>query len=287
VVITVAALAGAAVVLGVVLVVSGLRRVPAHQRSHRARTARRPAGGVGAARVGWAVLAGLAVVAVTRWPVAALGAAAAVYILGGRRHGRPRGPAAIERTEAIAMWAELLRDATGTARGIEGILVATAADTPESIRPTVVRFARRLAYEPIEHALPDLAGELDHEVGDLVVTALEIAAAAGGRQIRSVLDDLARAAREQAAALRRQEVARERPRSEMRQVAVIAVGTVVALGLVGGDYLAPYRSPAGQLVLVVVAAIWGAGFYAMARLARPEPVERYLVPSARRPGGRR
>ena len=125
------------------------------------------------------------------------------------------------------MWAELLRDATGTARGIEGILVATAADTPEAIRPTVVRFARRLAYEPIEQALPDLAAELDHEVGDLVVTALEIAAAAGGRQIRSVLDDLARAAREQAAALRRQEVARERPRSEMRQVAVIAVGTVV------------------------------------------------------------
>jgi hypothetical protein len=224
---------------------------------------------------------------VTRWPVAAIGAAVGVSVLWGRRAGRPRGTVAIERTEAIAMWAELLRDATGTARGIEGILVATAADTPEVIRPTVVRFARRLAYEPIEQALPDLAAELDHEVGDLVVTALEIAAAAGGRQIRSVLDDLARAAREQAAALRRQEVARERPRSEMRQVAVIAVGTVAVLSLVGGDYLAPYRSLAGQVVLLVVAAIWGVGFWAMARLARPDPVERFLISSAEPRGGRR
>ena len=283
--ITLAALAGAAVVVGVTLAVSGLRPAPARPPSFRARRPHQHAPSAGAARVGWAALAGLVVVVVTRWPVAAIGAVAAVYVLWGRRAGRPRGASAIERTEAIAMWAELLRDATGTARGIEGILVATAADAPEVIRPTVVRFARRLAYEPIEHALPDLAADLDHEVGDLVVTALEIAAAAGGRQIRSVLDDLARAAREQAAALRRQEVARERPRSEMRQVAVIALGTVVVLSLVGGDYLTPYRSVAGQLVLLVVAAIWGFGFWAMARLARPDPVERFLVTSSR-PGGR-
>jgi hypothetical protein len=286
VVITVAAFAGAAVVVGVAFVVSGLRPAPVLPPSDRARPWR-PDGGAGGARIGWALLAGLVVVAVTRWPVAAIGAAGAVYVLWGRRLCRPTGAAAIERTEAIAMWAELLRDATGTARGIEGILVATAPDTPEVIRPTVVRFARRLAYEPIEQALPDLAADLDHEVGDLVVTALDIAAAAGGRQIRSVLDDLARAAREQAAALRRQEVARERPRSEMRQVAVIAVGTVAVLSLVGGDYLAPYRSAAGQLVLLAVAAIWGLGFWAMARLARPDPVERFLLSPAERTGGQR
>jgi tight adherence protein B len=287
VVISVAALAGAAVVVGMALSVSGLRPVPGRTPSQRARPLGAKVGGAAAGRVAWALLAGLVVLTVTRWPVAAVAAGTAVYVLWGRRQNRPHGATAIERTEAIAMWAELLRDATGTARGIEGILVATAADTPEAIRPTVVRFARRLAYEPIEQALPDLATELDHEVGDLVVTALEIAAAAGGRQIRSVLDDLARAAREQAAALRRQEVARERPRSEMRQVAVIAVGTVVVLSIAGGEYLAPYRSPAGQLVLLVVAAIWGLGFHAMARLARPDPVERYLVTSVERPGSTR
>jgi tight adherence protein B len=277
VVITIAAAAGAAVVVGLALIASGLARVPAHPPGPRPAGRRHGPGDLRVDRVGWAVLAGAVALAVTRWPVAAIGATAAVYALAGRRTRHPRGAVAIERTEAIAMWAELLRDATGTARGIEGILVATAPDTPAVIRPTVVRFARRLAYDPIDQALPDLAAELDHEVGDLVVTALEIAAAAGGRQIRSVLDDLARAAREQAGALRRQEVARERPRSEMRQVAVIAVGTVAALALVAGDYLAPYRSVAGQLVLLVVAGIWGLGFWAMARLARPDPVERFLI----------
>jgi hypothetical protein len=68
---------------------------------------------------------------------------------------------------------------------------------------------------------------------------------------------------------------------------VIAVGTVVVLSLVGGDYLAPDRSAVGQLVLLVVAAIWGVGFSAMARLARPEPVERFLLPQAGRTGGQR
>lgn len=275
--ITIAAFAGATVAAGLCLVISGLAPTMARLWPARASTTSRRPGRPAAARIALSALVGLVVLVLTRWPVAAIGAAAALYVLWGRRAGRPRGTEAIERTEAIAMWAELLRDATGTARGIEGILVATAADTPEVIRPMVVRFARRLAYEPIEVALPDLAVDLDHELGDLVVTALEIAASAGGRQIRSVLDDLARAAREQAAALRRQEVARERPRSEMRQVAVIAVGTVLVLALVGGDYLAPYRSAIGQLVLLVVAAIWGAGFWAMARLARADPVQRFLI----------
>jgi hypothetical protein len=277
VVITLAALGGAAIVVGLMLALSGLHKTEPRPASAQGRRSGWSILGDAVPRqVGWAVLAGLVVLAVTRWPVAAIGAAAGVFVVLGRRSTASPGRS-IERTEAIAMWAELLRDATGTARGIEGILVATAGDTPEVIRPTVVRFARRLAYEPIEEALPVLADELDHEVGDLVVTALEISATAGGRQIRTVLDDLARAAREQASMLRRQEVARERPRSEMRQVAVIALGTVAVLSLVGGDYLQPYRSLAGQLVLCAVAGIWGAGFTAMARLARAEPVERFLI----------
>jgi Flp pilus assembly protein TadB len=266
------ALAGAAVVAGLLVAVSGLaKRPPAPPRQRR-----HTAGAVDPQRLGFAVAAGLATLVITRWPVAAVAAAVAVYVVTGNKT-RTTPARAIERTDAIAMWAEMLRDATGTARGIEGILVATAPDAPEAIRPTVLRFARQLAYEDIEAALPDLADELDHEIGDLLVTALGIAARAGGRQIRAVLDDLAEAAREQAATLRRQEVARERPRSEMRQIAVLALVTVGALSLVARGYLEPYQSAAGQLVLVVVAGIWAAGFTAMARLARPEPVERFLA----------
>src|SRR5690606_17759530 len=128
--------------------------------------------------------------------------------------------------------------------------------------------------------LDDLADDLAHPVGDLVVTALRLAARSGGRQIRSVLDDLAAVAREEARMHRRIEVARARPRSDMRSVLLLMVGFVALFVLVARDYLAPYGTVAGQLVLTVVLGIWAAGVWAMGRLGRIRPVERFLVRSA-------
>ena len=52
---------------------------------------------------------------------------------------------------------------------------------------------------------------------------------------------------------------------------------VVLFVLMGRDYLAPYRSVGGQLVLMVVIAIWVAGVAAMTRLGRARPTERFLI----------
>lgn len=216
----------------------------------------------------------LAVLALTRWPVAALAAAIAVAY-GSSPMLRPRRTGA-DRAEALSVWAEMLRDATGTPRGIEGVLVATAHGSPAPIRPHALRAARRLPYEPLDPVLDDLARDLDHPVGDLVVTALRIAARSGGRQIRSVLDDLARLAREEARMHRRIEVARARPRSDMRSVIALMGLFVAFFALVAQDYLAPYRTPGGQLVLAVVIATWGAAVWAMARLGRERQVSRLL-----------
>ena len=267
-----AAAAGLLVALGIGLAVSGL--VPtivaprAPSRSHRAE--------VTGPRLLAAAGAALGALVLTRWPVAAVGAAVAVWLLMGRR-GRPSPAGQIERTEALAAWAEMLRDGVGTPRGIEGIITATASTAPALIRPTVMRFAHRLAWQDLHDALPDLADELDHRLGDLIVMSLDIAARTGARQVRDVLDDLAEAAREEARMLRRQEVARARPRSEMHQVAFISVAVVLGLAVLGQTYLAPYRTTAGQLVLLLVAGIWAIGFRAMTRLARSEPVERFLT----------
>src|SRR5690606_38095793 len=157
-----------------------------------------------AARAGLAAGAGLAALALTRWPMAAVGAGAAAYLVAGRTP-RPGPAAEIERIEAMAAWAEMLRDGVGTPRGIEGIVTATASTAPALIRPAVMRFAHRLAWQDLPDALPGLADELDHRIGDLIVTSLDIAARTGARQVRAVLDDLADAAREEARMLRRQE----------------------------------------------------------------------------------
>jgi hypothetical protein len=272
-----AAAAGLLVAAGVALVAGGLRRAPVERRRARERRRRRD---LVAGRAGVAVGVALGALVLTRWPVAAIGAGAAAYVVAGRQ-SRPSPAREIDRIDAMAAWAEMLRDGVGTPRGIEGIVTSTASTAPALIRPTVMRFAHRLAWQDLPDALPDLADELDHRIGDLIVTSLDIAARSGARQVRAVLDDLADAAREEARMLRRQEVARTRPRSEMNQIAAISAMVVLLLVVVGQDYLAPYRSVVGQLVLCGVAGLWLVGFGAMARLARPKPLERFLVARGR------
>jgi tight adherence protein B len=268
-----AAAAGVTLLAGLVLAVSGLRRRPVPVRDRGPKPARRRGEVPSPERIALVAAAGLVVLVLTRWPVAAAGAAFGVWYLSQPR--RRVGDAS--KADALTAWTEMLRDATGTPRGIEGVLTATADGAPALIRPHVLRLSRRLAYEPLDDALDDLAQDLDHPLGDLVVTSLRLAARSGGRQIRNVLDDLAVAAREEARMHRRIEVARERPRSDMRSVIVVMAAFVVVLTFVARDYLDPYDTVGGQLVLLGVAGTWAAGVAAMVRMGRSHPVDRFLV----------
>lgn len=216
---------------------------------------------------------------ITRWVVAAIAAGAIAWVAAGGRGAKKR-QALDKRTEAIALWAEMLRDAIGTARGVEGVLVATAATAPLPIRPEVQRMARRLQREPLDAVLDDLADDLDHPIGDLVVTALRLTSTAGGRQVRDVLANLAVAAYAEAESRRRIEVARERPRSAMRYTAIVIGGFVTLLIVFSRKYLEPYDSPLGQIVLTFVSFYWAAGFWWMHRMGRVAPIERFLAPDS-------
>lgn len=271
-----AALAGALVLAGFGLIASGARSRVADPRRDRRSGLRR---GLRASDFEAAVAAsGAAVVVlvVTRWPVAAIGAGVGSWFVPDliRRRSRRDGEA---RTDAIALWAEMLRDAIGTARGIEGVLVATAPTAPLPIRPEVQRMAARLESQSLGAALERLGVELAHPVGDLVVSALRLTATAGTREVRSLLADLATAAYAEAESQRRIEVARERPRAAMRYTAAVIAAFVVGLVVFAGDYLAPYESAVGQVVLLFVAAYWVAGFWWMQRMGRLSPVERFLA----------
>jgi len=270
-----AALAGALFVTGVALVLSGLRPTAPPHASVRASRALSvdPVQPVGA------IMTATLTLLITRWPIAAIGAGltgwcAAVPLV---RRARVSDAA---RAEALALWVEMLRDAMGTARGIEGVLVATAGTAPAAIREEVGRMARRLAYDPLDEVLDSLADDLDHPLGDLVVTALRLASRSGARQTRDVLTDLAAAAYREAEMHQRVEVARQRPRTAMRWCTIIIGGFIALLIVFARDYLHPYETAVGQLVLAFVALYWGLGFWWMARMGRIAPIERFL---ARRP----
>lgn len=270
-----ASLSGLMVVGGVLLAVSSWRPVPVVDSQRRAwhwdSLLRR--------RTIAAAAAFMVTLVVSRWPIAAVAAAVGGWVVAGME-GRRARRAADRRAEAIALWAEMLRDAIGTARGVEGVLVATAATAPLPIRPEVQTMARRLQHEPLDSVLHQLATDLDHPIGDLVVTALRLTSTAGGRQVRDVLGNLAAAAYAESESKRRIDVARERPRAAMRYTAIIIAGFVTLLVVFSRRYLEPYDSALGQVVLLVVGFYWAAGFWWMHKMGRTVPVERFLTSSA-------
>ena len=110
-------LLGAGLGLGVMLIANGLRRrdalAPPRRRVLSGLHRDRLLGRLGAA-VGCAVLVG----ALTRWPVAVVLAGAGAYALPGMLSGTRQRARQVARTEAIAGWAEMLRDTLSAAAGL-------------------------------------------------------------------------------------------------------------------------------------------------------------------------
>jgi hypothetical protein len=99
-----------------------------------------------------------------------------------------------------------------------------------------------------------------------VVVALRLAGRSGGRQVRDILDSVAAAAYAEASALRRVEVARARPRSSTRLVAAIVVVSITLSAVLFRDWMDPYETAAGQLVLGVIVLWCGGALWWMARM---------------------
>ena len=275
------AVCGAALGLGLTLVVLGIRGAPPGGASRTSATERTTA-----RRSSWLVrsvaafAAAVGVFALTGWPVGALLAALATIVVPGAL-GRMRQEAAlVDRTEAVASWAEMLRDTLAAAAGLEEAVTATAGSAPEPIRAEVARLARRLERTSLPDALERFADEVANPAADLVVAALLTAARREARELVPLLGALAASARAEADMRLRVHVSRARIRTAVR----VIVGT---LGLFAGGlllfnrpYLAPYGTAIGQLVLLMVGAVFAAGWWLLQQMARIEQPERFLARTA-------
>ena len=122
-------------------------------------------------RIAIGVVVGVIVALVTGWPVAAVLLGAVGFLLPTLVGGRAAQLAKIERVEAIAAWAEMLRDTMAGAGGLEQSIIACSGVAPLPIRREVLGLAARLEREKLAPALRDFANELDDPTGDLVVAA--------------------------------------------------------------------------------------------------------------------
>lgn len=237
-------------------------------------------------RIGLAVGAGALVGLATGWPVAAVLAAMFAAVApeligsGGRRQ------AEIARVEAVAAWAELLRDTLAGAAGIEQAITASASAAPAPIRPEVLGLAARLERERLVPALRAFAEEVADPTADLVVAALVLASQRRARRLGELLGTLANAAREQATMRLRIEAGRARVRTAARVVVVTTLAMAIGLVVLNRAYLAPYDSALGQLVLAVVGGLFGLGFWWLARMARVKAASRLSLPAVQQEGSR-
>jgi Flp pilus assembly protein TadB len=232
-------------------------------------------GGIG--RLVFPPVSALLVGIVTRWPVAALLAGLATYALPSVVKATS-SQASTRRTEAVAVWTELLRDTLTASAGLAEAVVATAGVAPEELRVPVGHLADRImSGVPMDDALRVFAIEVDDQSAYEVVCALRLAATARAHRLVDLLSALAESTRDEVTMRLRVEASRASARSSVRTVACFSIGFVALLVVVARSYLSPFGSATGQLVLVVVGACFAAGLTLMVRLVR--------APSPHRPAG--
>ncbi len=274
---TLAAICGVGVGLGLMLVWAGWRgvEIPRPARSRWWPQVERVN-----LRIGLAAGAGVVVGAATGWPVGAVLAALAGWGAPGLSGGTRARQAAVGRIEAIAGWAEMLRDTMAASAGLEQAICATAPLAPLPIRAEVAALAARLERERLAPALRVFAEEVADPTCDLVVAALVLAAEHQAQRLGELLGTLAAAARDQATMRLRVEAGRARSRTSVKVIVGATAALVFGLAVLNRGYLAPYSSATGQLVLVLVGAMFTAAFAWLQRMTRPATTARFLTPPA-------
>jgi len=225
--------------------------------------------GLGIGVVGWLVT-GLALAVVVA-PIAVVGLPA---MLSGSA-----ASARIRRLEAMEEWTRSLGGVLSVGLGLEQALTATLHSTPAAIAPEVGRLVARLrARWDTETALRAFADELDDATGDLIAANLILGARRRGTGLASVLEALAESVTADVRARRQVEADRAKPRASARWVTVITIVVLLMLAA-SGSYVAPYRTPLGEVVLAVLLASYVGALIWMRRMSLPPVAPRFLAAS--------
>jgi Flp pilus assembly protein TadB len=278
-VIVLAALAGAAIIAGLVIGVREL--IGSRPAAPGTPPPRRPLAGLLSAGTGRRLLlaaaACLLVLAVTRWPVAGLAAALAVFFL-------PRAlsvSAQRRRTaklEALEQWTRRLGDMLAASRGLEEALEASARSAPAAIAEPVAALAVRLASRTgTEAALRSFAADIGDPAGDRIAAALIIATGRRGGAVRDVLNALAAMIARDVAARREIDAERAQHQTTLRWI-VIFVAAFTVFAVANRSYSSPYGTVPGEVVLALVTALYAGGLSWLYHLGTMPAPGRFLAP---------
>jgi len=273
------AVATMAALAGILLTILGARPSPivakpeTKNRTNRlaakttARTRRILAGGAAAGVLLW-LLTGWAV-AVVLIPAAALILPTLVVA--------PQAKDTIDRLEGMQAWTRGLTGVLDVGVGLEQAIVsASLRATPPAIATEVGTLVARIrARTDIMVALRAFADDLDDATGDLIVATLLAGATRRGKGLVTVLEALAENVADEVRIRRSIEAERSPGRTAARWVTIISIVFLGALFLTG-DYMAPYKSGVGQLLLTLYLGLYLALLRWMQSMAKSRPLPRFI-----------
>jgi integral membrane protein len=188
---------------------------------------------------------------------------------------------AAAKIEALAAWAESLRDTIAGAVGLEQAIPSTVYAASPAIRPTLILLADRMRMRvPLGVALRQFADELDDPTADLIVSALIMNARLRGPGLRHLLGALADTARAELDMRQRIAASRAGTRRSAQIVVIFSILVMLGLALFNRSFVAPYESVQGQLVLLVVVILFALGMMWMRRLSGVRLPRRFLTVTA-------
>jgi Flp pilus assembly protein TadB len=277
----VAVVAGLAAGLGLALAVAGLVGF--------ARRPRDPDAGPSAAqllqrngqRLVLCLVVGLLVGLASQWAVLGLGAAVLAFFFNQLFGGAGAEKLAMRRVEALALWTESLRDTIAGAVGLEQAIPATTRAADPVIQDHLTAMLDRLRGRmPLAEALQMFADDLNDSSADLVIAALILNSKLRGPGLRDVLTALGRSAREEVDMRQRVIAQRTGTRRSVQIIIVVVVAFVLLMALFNRNFVRPYSSALGELVLAAVLALFGLGFWWLRRLSVVKPPSRFLIRGA-------
>jgi len=182
----------------------------------------------------------------------------------------------LARTEAVAVWAEQLRDMIRSSGGLSEAINRSATVAPPAIATEVRALAVWAQRGDLPAALRRFASEVDDTLADSIVTALLIAERRSVKDLAGLLSAATESARDSVALQHSLVAARARVYRTSQLIGIIVAFFTGLLIVVSRDYLAPFGTVTGQIVLVGLLALVGTAVAMMVSLSRPPRTPRLL-----------
>lgn len=263
---------GALGLVGVVILARGGSLIPSLAPSNRVYDSRLMK------QLGVALAIGFVVLAVTRWPSAALAADAVSFLWPNIAGGTSVGSRQLEKVEALAAWTESLRDTAGAASGLEQAIATTVSSAPPLLTRQVRALSSRLMGRvPLPIALAMFAEEVGDPSADMVVAALSLNARQRAGGLDRILTSLAITFREELEMRRKVEHQRRSLRRQALQISGLVIAFVVIQTLFSRSIVHAYGTLTGQLVLLMIVVVFVGGLIRIRRLSEPAAQPRFLT----------